>query len=156
MKILDGVLESDHTFCVLYELDEADDWRDEATWIKALPMIGITPTLEYVRRYRDDAIATPGMQGEFETKCCNRWLHSAATWLSMAKWNACADAALRIEDFAGERALDRRGPRRARRHRRGRDRVSARRDHRACSSEAICRRMSSWTAHERCRSIAPG
>ena len=45
----------DHTFCVLYELDEGDDWRDEAVWIKALPMIGITPTLDYVRKYRDDA-----------------------------------------------------------------------------------------------------
>jgi phage terminase large subunit-like protein len=67
-------------------------------------MIGITPTLDYVRRYRDDAIATPGMQGEFETKMCNRWLHSAASWLPMAKWNACAAPALRLEDFAGARA----------------------------------------------------
>jgi phage terminase large subunit-like protein len=104
MKILDGVIESDHTFCILYELDDQDDWRDETTWIKALPMIGITPSVEYVQRYCADAQATPGMQGEFETKMCNRWLHSAATWLPISKWNACADASLRLEDFAGERA----------------------------------------------------
>jgi len=102
MKILDGMLESDHTFVVLYELDEADDWQDEATWIKAAPMIGTTPTLEYVRRYRDDAIATPGLQGEFEVKVCNRWLHSASTWLSMPAWHACADPTLRLEDFEHE------------------------------------------------------
>src|SRR4029453_17397871 len=62
-KVLEGVITADHFFCVLYELDEADDWRDEAVWIKAAPMIGVTPTLDYVRRYRDDAIATPALQG---------------------------------------------------------------------------------------------
>jgi len=103
-KILDGVIESDHTFVALYELDEGDDWRDERTWIKALPMIGITPTLEYCRRYRDDAVATPGLQGEFETKCCNRWLHSANSWLSMAAWDRCAEPTLTLDAFEGESA----------------------------------------------------
>jgi phage terminase large subunit-like protein len=89
----------------LYELDEADDWKDESTWIKALPMIGVTPSREYVRRYRDDAIATPGLSGEFQVKMCNRWLHSASTWLSMTAWDRCADPSIRFEDFAGERAF---------------------------------------------------
>ena len=102
MKILDGVIESDHSFVALYELDEVDDWRDEHMWAKAAPMIGITPALEYVRRYRDDALATPGLQGEFETKICNRWLHSAKGWLSVAAWDRCADPTLRLEDFAGQ------------------------------------------------------
>ncbi|HXG70287.1 MAG TPA: terminase TerL endonuclease subunit, partial [Gemmatimonadaceae bacterium] len=103
MKILDGVIEADHAFVVLYELDENDDWKDETVWIKALPMIGITPSLDYVRRYRDDAIATPGLQGEFETKMCNRWLHSAKSWLSMPAWDRCADPTLTLEAFAHER-----------------------------------------------------
>jgi phage terminase large subunit-like protein len=101
MKILEGVLESDHTFVVLYELDETDRWDDETTWIKAAPMIGVTPTIEYLRRYRDDAIATPGLQGEFEVKVCNRWLHSASTWLSMARWMSCADT-VSLHDFEHE------------------------------------------------------
>jgi phage terminase large subunit-like protein len=103
MKILDGVITSDHTFVVLYELDEADDWRDESVWGKAAPMIGITPTLDYVRRYCADAQATPGMQGEYETKICNRWLHSAKGWLSMPAWDACADPTVTLDDFARER-----------------------------------------------------
>ena len=103
MKILDQVVDADHVFAVLYELDEADDWKDEATWIKALPMIGITPDLDYVRRYCVDAQQTPGLQGEFEVKMCNRWLHSASTWLSVSSWNSCADRTLKLEDFAHER-----------------------------------------------------
>lgn len=102
MKILDGVVESDHTFATLYELDEKDDWRDQATWIKSLPMVGTTPSLDYLRRYRDDAVATPGLAGEFETKMCGRWLHSASSWLSMDAWDRCADPSLTLEDFVGE------------------------------------------------------
>jgi phage terminase large subunit-like protein len=102
MKILDGVVESDHTFAVLYELDPDDDWRDERTWIKAAPMIGVTPTVEYVRKYRDDAIATPGLEGEFQVKVCNRWLHSASSWLSIATWDKCADTTLTLDAFRGE------------------------------------------------------
>lgn len=102
MKVLEGVLEADHIFGVLYELDEADDWKDETTWPKAAPMLGITPTLAYLQQYRDEAVATPGLQGEFEVKCCNRWLHSASTWLSVAAWQRCADRTLRLEDFEHE------------------------------------------------------
>lgn len=104
MKILDQVVESDHTFAALYELDEGDDWRDERVWQKALPMLGVTPAVDYVRRYRDDAIATPGLQGEFETKMCNRWLHSANTWLSMAAWDRCATPSLKLDAFVKEPA----------------------------------------------------
>lgn len=102
MKVLDSVIEADHLFAILYELDEGDDWKDDTTWIKSAPMIGITPTLDYVRRYRDDAIATPGMQGEFEVKIANRWLHSASTWLPIAAWHRCADATIKLEDFEHE------------------------------------------------------
>ena len=88
-------------------------------------MIGITPTLDYVRRYRDDAIATPGLQGEFEVEdratagCIRR--RPGCRW---RRGSACADPTLTLEDFEHEPLLDRRRPRRAGRHRRGRARAS--------------------------------
>lgn len=103
MKILDGVIQSDHTFVVLYELDPDDDWRDESVWVKAAPMIGITPTLDYVRKYCADAQATQSLQGEFEVKICNRWLHSSSRWLSVDAWDKCADPTLTLNGFEGER-----------------------------------------------------
>jgi phage terminase large subunit-like protein len=102
MQILDGVVESDHTFCVLYECDEGDQWDDERNWIKACPMIGVTPTLEFVRRYCTDAQQAPGLQGEFQTKVCNWWLQSSSSWLSMPAWQQCADSSLTLEQFAGQ------------------------------------------------------
>lgn len=102
MKVLEQTTTADHLFVALYELDEGDDWRDEHVWIKAAPMVGITPSLEYLRRYRDDAIATPGLQGEFEVKICNRWLHAANRWLSIDAWQRCADEDLNPHDFEHE------------------------------------------------------
>jgi phage terminase large subunit-like protein len=101
-KVLEGQVDADHLFVILYELEDDDDWRDERVWVKAAPMIGITPTLPYVRQYRDDALATPGMAGEFEVKIANRWLHAANTWLSMPGWQACADPTLTLEAFEHE------------------------------------------------------
>jgi phage terminase large subunit-like protein len=42
------------------------------------------------------------VQGEFEVKVCNRWAHSASTWLSVAAWDRCADPTLSLEAFERE------------------------------------------------------
>lgn len=102
-KVLQGVFEADHFLGVIYTLDEGDDWRDPTTWVKANPMIGITPTYDWVERYCADAQQTPGLEGEFRIKVCSEWLQSARSWLSMARWDACADPTLTLETFRGAR-----------------------------------------------------
>jgi phage terminase large subunit-like protein len=102
-KVLQGIFENDHFFGLIYTLDEADDWRHEASWVKAMPMLGVTPTLDYVRRYCMDAQQTPGLEGEFRVKMCSQWMQSASAWLSMTAWDACAEPTLKLEDFAGQR-----------------------------------------------------
>jgi phage terminase large subunit-like protein len=102
-KILEGTFEADHLLGVIYTLDEGDDWRDEAVWIKANPMLGVTPGWDNLRRYCLDAQQTPGLEGEFKVKCCSLWSNAAAAWLSMAVWDACADPTLTLEQFAGDR-----------------------------------------------------
>jgi phage terminase large subunit-like protein len=100
-KVLEGVFEADHLCGLIFTLDDDDDWRDPRVWQKANPMIGITPKREWVEQYCRDAQQAPGLEGEFQTKICNRWLHSHASWLSMAAWDACADPTLTLEAFAG-------------------------------------------------------
>jgi phage terminase large subunit-like protein len=102
-KVLQQVFDAEHFLGHIYTLDEADDWRDARVWEKANPMIGITPTREWVLSYCADAQLTPGIEGEFRVKVCSEWLQSAKTWLSMARWDACADETLRLEQFAGQR-----------------------------------------------------
>ena len=98
-KILQGVLEADHVFGGIWAADDGDDWQAERTWRKANPSLGITPTIEWVRKYAIDAAQTPGLQAEFRVKVCSEWLHSASTWLSMPAWDKCADRTLALESF---------------------------------------------------------
>lgn len=101
-KVLEGIFEADHLFGTIYAIDEADDWRDPRVWIKANPMLGISPKLDYVERYCADAQQAPGLEGEFRVKICCVWAASAKAWLSMSAWDRCADPKLRIEDFLGK------------------------------------------------------
>lgn len=100
-KILTGDLEGDHVFGIIYTLDEGDDPFDEKVWVKANPMLGITPTLQSMRTAARDAKASPASEGEFKTKRLNVWMNAASAWLNTAQWKACANEALSWDDFEG-------------------------------------------------------
>lgn len=102
-KVLDGIFDADHLLGAIYTLDETDDWRDARTWIKANPMIGISPKLDYVQKYCQDAQQAPGLEGEFRVKVCDQWAQAASAWLSMTAWDKCADATLTLDAFAKQR-----------------------------------------------------
>lgn len=102
MKVLEQVFDADHLLGIIYTLDDGDDWRDPRVWVKANPMLGITPKVEYLKNYCQDAQQTPGIEGEFRVKACSQWMQSASAWLSMTAWDTCSDAKLKIEDFLGE------------------------------------------------------
>lgn len=112
-KILEGVFEADHYFGIIYTLDEeevdadgtvikpADDPFDEKVWIKANPMLGVTPSLKDMREGAAEAKASPESEGNFVTKNLNVWLNGVSRWLPMARWNQCADGTLSWDDFEG-------------------------------------------------------
>lgn len=85
-KILDGLVEADHYFGVIFTLDDGDEPLDESTWVKANPMIGVTPALAEMRAYAKEAAAAPGVMGEFKTKRLNVWTTSRGGWLNMHRW----------------------------------------------------------------------
>jgi phage terminase large subunit-like protein len=100
-KVLERAVSVDHLLGLVYGLDADDDWRDERVWIKANPMIGVTPSYEWVKNYCADAQATPGLEAEFRIKVCSEWANAASSWLSLSAWDRCADPSLRLEQFAG-------------------------------------------------------
>lgn len=100
-KVLEGVVEAEHYFGLIFTLDEGDDPYDEANWPKANPMLGVTPSIEAMQRYAIEAKASPSSEGEFLTKRLNVWLNAASAWLNMAQWKACEDTTLSWDDFKG-------------------------------------------------------
>lgn len=112
-KVLEEVFEADHVFGIIFTLDEAvvddagkelapaDDPFDERVWIKANPMLGITPTLRDMREQAANAKASPASEGAFKTKKLNIWLNGVSRWLPIERWRQCADPTLGWDDFAG-------------------------------------------------------
>ncbi len=103
-KVLSGVLENERLLCAIYALDEEDDPQDERTWIKAVPMVGVSPSLDYVRDFALKALQLPGVDVEFLVKICNRWTRAASAWLPLGAWDKCArPGGLTLDMFKGKR-----------------------------------------------------
>lgn len=84
--VLQGTIEADHYFGIIFSLDEGDDPFDERKWIKANPLLGITPSLESLKRYAIEAKESPESESEFKTKRLNIWLNSKSAYLSVPQW----------------------------------------------------------------------
>lgn len=100
-KVLEGSLEAEHYFGIIYTLDETDDAFDPSVWVKANPMLGVTPTLASMQSEAADAKASPADEGNFKTKRLNVWMNAASAWLNAAQWRACGDPTLSWADFEG-------------------------------------------------------
>ncbi|MDZ7711696.1 MAG: terminase TerL endonuclease subunit [Rhodovibrio sp.] len=103
-KMLDGVLEADHYFGIVFTLDEADDAFDPKVWLKANPNLGVSVGKKELQDYAREAEVNSQSEGDFKTKRCNRWLNAAGAWLNMAQWEACQQTTYTLADFAGHQA----------------------------------------------------
>lgn len=92
VKVLQGVYQGDTWFCYVAGLDEADDWRDPAVWVKANPNLGVSVKLDDLERKAERAKQVPAEQQEFRRKHCNEWTESETAWLDLAAWDTCAGA----------------------------------------------------------------
>jgi len=88
-KILQGVIEDDSTFAMLYGIDENDDWRNEAIWEKAIPSLNQTVNIDFVRKLKLQAEQQLSLQQEFINKIMCRWTSNEFAWISDTKWSKC-------------------------------------------------------------------
>ncbi|MGC0155509.1 terminase large subunit [Chromobacterium vaccinii] len=100
-KALQGLVENDQLFCIMFGADEDDDPYAPATLRKANPNFGVSVLEDYLLAQQRQAAQTPSKQTAFKTKHLNIWCSAKSAWANMTHWNAAADATLREEDFAG-------------------------------------------------------
>jgi len=102
-NVLEGVIEDDRLFSVVYTIDKDDDWQDFEVWKKANPNYGISVFEDFLLARYDEAMKRPQKQGINLTKHLNVWVSSRDAWLNMADWQACATPVV-LDDLAGCRA----------------------------------------------------
>ncbi len=101
-QVLEGTIEDDQRFGLIYGIDEDDDWTSIDSLIKANPNYGVSVDPEFLQVQQRDAIRDPRKQATFQTKHLNLWVSSASPWVTLEDWRAAGDKDLKIEDFAHE------------------------------------------------------
>lgn len=86
IAILEGQKKDDHFFIMIHDLDETDDWNDSKTWIKANPNLGITVTMDFLKKEYNKAKNQPSKIPNFKTKHLNMWVDAPQIWIPSEVW----------------------------------------------------------------------
>lgn len=105
IKILNGVIEDDSVFGIIYCPDETDEWTDFNVWIKANPNMGVSVYEDYLRKQLLTARQNVEKQNKIQCKHLNRWMNASTAWMDMQRWKRCADPTLSLEDFHGKQCI---------------------------------------------------
>ena len=83
-----GIIDDPSFYSMIFEPDEGDDWKDEATWIKCNPALGYGVKMEYLRNKFIKALHSSSDEVAFKTKHLNIWTSSAEAWIKNEDWEA--------------------------------------------------------------------
>lgn len=104
-KILQGVIEDESLFALIYTIDPDDDWTSLEALRKANPNFGVSVGEDFLLARRNDAINNARKQSTYQTKHLNVWVGARDAYFNVQRWRECSDASLLIEDFAGRRCV---------------------------------------------------
>lgn len=108
-RILDGLVEDDEKFAVIYSIDEDDDWTSPEALVKANPNYGVSVGADFLQSRQREGMENARRAGVFKTKHLNIWLQARHAYFNMDRWERCRRDGLTLESLAGRRcriALD--------------------------------------------------
>ena len=101
-RILNGLQSQDDFFCIIYALDDGDDWHDESSWYKANPSLGAIIAPDIIKSDIDNAELTPHKLPELKAKTFGIWGGGGErSWMPMETWQKNAGVAVDWESFRG-------------------------------------------------------
>jgi phage terminase large subunit-like protein len=97
VKVLEGVVEDETWFGIIFTLDEGDLWHDPKVWRKANPNLGVSVKADDMEAAIRKAMAMPSAQGNVLTKRLNVWVNADSAWMDMQAWDRCGDPTLKVD-----------------------------------------------------------
>lgn len=88
-NVANGVITDPGHYGVIWAAEPGDDPFAEATWRKANPGLGTSPTLAYMRREAKKAHTTPTYFPTFCRLSLNLRMRDQSRWLDIHKWDLC-------------------------------------------------------------------
>jgi phage terminase large subunit-like protein len=105
VDVLEGHVENDAFFAIIYTIDADDDWTTVAALKKANPNYGVSVDPEILKAEQKEAIQSAYKQNAFKTKHLDIWCQAREAWMNMKSWSQCGDATLNERDFYGDRCF---------------------------------------------------
>jgi phage terminase large subunit-like protein len=96
-KVLEGVIENDQRFGIVFTVDDEDDWTSEIALLKSNPNFGVSVDGDFLRLQQRDAQADPRKQNVFKTKHLNVWVAAASPWLNLYNLQQAGDSTLTLD-----------------------------------------------------------
>lgn len=102
IKVLDGIVEQDDLFALIFSMDKDDDWEDPKNWQKANPSSSSIDTIQPFLEARYKAVKNdPSKVVDFKTKNLNVWTDASEVWIEDKKFLECNQAPINLADLAG-------------------------------------------------------
>lgn len=105
VSVLEGRIQKDRLFGIIYSIDKDDDWADFEVWKKANPNYGISINEEFLKEQYDTATKKPSQQNIIRCKHLNQWLNVDTAWIDALKLRSCINKALTIDMMRGKRCV---------------------------------------------------
>lgn len=87
IDVLEGTITADSYLPFIFEMDEADDWKDERNWLKCNPNIDVSVDRIFLRDRVARAIAEGGStEVDVKTLNFNIWCDAPAVWIPHDIW----------------------------------------------------------------------
>lgn len=87
-RVASGDIKDEQMLVVINELPEGADWEDESNWHIANPHIGLTISIEKMRREYRNAKENPAYEDTFRALFLCEWTNRVKRWLDMMRWPA--------------------------------------------------------------------
>ena len=81
INMLNGIVEQDSLFGLIYTLDEGDSIEDDSVWVKANPNLGVSVSVDYLRDRISMIKSQPSSLIDVKTKNFDIWCQSAEVWI---------------------------------------------------------------------------
>ena len=84
--VRDGSIKDPTFLPAIYAADPEADWKDERTWAKANPNLGVSVKTDFLRSECARAVEMPSYENTFRTLYLNQWVSQEERWLRMDHW----------------------------------------------------------------------
>jgi phage terminase large subunit-like protein len=89
VDVLNGVIEDDELYPVIYSVPDDADWTDETVWKLANPALGDFLSIDPMRTLFQRAKDSIEKQNTFKRFRLNMWTQQETHWMDLDKWDVC-------------------------------------------------------------------